>query len=296
MSVLRRVAAGLVGAVIIGVVAAIGVVQSRDWRGEASRSHLDSWTTSESSPDSGTTTTSTSLAATEASSHPPSTPGVPDIPGVNRNQSSAGTTAGGAGFVSARGTQLVVNGRPYTTVGVNAYELATLWGTNPGCGTMLDDAARPLLCLAPIGGDCPHVGFPRFDGDEHHDPCPRLGPAGSRHHRGGTARRTSHRGHRQPSWRLRRRPLEGRRMVRRRLSNALSRRRLHHRVDVVLGLRARTRQSLPGFHHDRDVGARQRARGTHLRSRLFGRVVLWAPDLSRRGSPAKTRSSGSSGR
>lgn len=39
----------------------------------------------------------------------------------------------------AAGTQLVLDGAPYKDVGVDAYELATDWGTNAGCGGMLTD-------------------------------------------------------------------------------------------------------------------------------------------------------------
>ena len=34
---------------------------------------------------------------------------------------------------------LTLDGRPYTAVGINAYELATDWGINAGCGSMLTD-------------------------------------------------------------------------------------------------------------------------------------------------------------
>jgi hypothetical protein len=42
--------------------------------------------------------------------------------------------------ISASGTQLYLNGSPYNFVGVNAYEAATDWGTNAGCGAYLSDA------------------------------------------------------------------------------------------------------------------------------------------------------------
>ena len=42
-------------------------------------------------------------------------------------------------FLSRSGTQLLLNGRPYRVVGINAYELATDWGSNYGCGGRLDD-------------------------------------------------------------------------------------------------------------------------------------------------------------
>jgi len=43
------------------------------------------------------------------------------------------------GIVSASGGKLVLNGEPYRFVGVNAYEIATQWGVNAGCGPELSD-------------------------------------------------------------------------------------------------------------------------------------------------------------
>jgi len=54
------------------------------------------------------------------------------------------TTTGPAapsGYFSRSGTQLVVNGQVAPIVSVNDYELATNYGTNYGCGAMLDDSA-----------------------------------------------------------------------------------------------------------------------------------------------------------
>jgi mannan endo-1,4-beta-mannosidase len=43
-------------------------------------------------------------------------------------------------FVTRVGGTLYFNGQPYKFTGVNAYELATKWGTNRGCGGQLSDA------------------------------------------------------------------------------------------------------------------------------------------------------------
>src|ERR1700737_2933939 len=53
--------------------------------------------------------------------------------------------------IQASGTHLVLNGAPYRFLGVNAYEAATSWGTNAGCGAMLTDAQLNQLfsSLAP---------------------------------------------------------------------------------------------------------------------------------------------------
>jgi hypothetical protein len=42
-------------------------------------------------------------------------------------------------IIQASGTQLFLNGSSYKFVGVNAYEAATEWGTNAGCGADLSD-------------------------------------------------------------------------------------------------------------------------------------------------------------
>jgi mannan endo-1,4-beta-mannosidase len=61
--------------------------------------------------------------------------------------------------IQVSGSHLVLNGAPYRFTGVNAYEAATSWGTNAGCGAMLSDAQLNQLFseLAPnslvrIGG------------------------------------------------------------------------------------------------------------------------------------------------
>jgi mannan endo-1,4-beta-mannosidase len=53
--------------------------------------------------------------------------------------SRSGAQGGGPPVIGARGGSLTLGGTPTTFVGVNAYELATDWGTNAGCGTMLSD-------------------------------------------------------------------------------------------------------------------------------------------------------------
>jgi hypothetical protein len=60
------------------------------------------------------------------------------------SQSSAAT-------IGVSGGRLVLGGRPYAFVGVNAFQLATDWGTNAGCGTMVSDAdlSNLFASLAP---------------------------------------------------------------------------------------------------------------------------------------------------
>jgi mannan endo-1,4-beta-mannosidase len=42
-------------------------------------------------------------------------------------------------FVTRQGSQLMLNGAPYRFTGINAYQLATLWKTNAGCGSQVTD-------------------------------------------------------------------------------------------------------------------------------------------------------------
>jgi hypothetical protein len=44
------------------------------------------------------------------------------------------------GAIGAEGTELTLGGQPYRFIGYNAYELATDWGTNAGCGGMLSES------------------------------------------------------------------------------------------------------------------------------------------------------------
>lgn len=53
--------------------------------------------------------------------------------------SPAAPPAAPAGVITRSGAALMLNGAPYRFTGVNAYELATQWGINAGCGAMLTD-------------------------------------------------------------------------------------------------------------------------------------------------------------
>jgi hypothetical protein len=62
-----------------------------------------------------------------------------------------------AATIRASRGHLVLGGKPYRTVGLNAYELPTLWGSNAGCGAMLSNtqlgaffAAMPAHSLVRI--------------------------------------------------------------------------------------------------------------------------------------------------
>src|SRR4051812_22823351 len=64
-------------------------------------------------------------------------------------------TAGGnsskapRGVVGADGASLVLDGKPYRFTGVNAYQIATLWSVNAGCGTQVNDLDAFFAGLRP---------------------------------------------------------------------------------------------------------------------------------------------------
>ena len=69
----------------------------------------------------------------------------PSQPATAKVVAGASAVAGGsqattpAGDIGSSGGHLVLSGQPYRFVGVNAYEIATDWGVNGSCGTMLSD-------------------------------------------------------------------------------------------------------------------------------------------------------------
>jgi mannan endo-1,4-beta-mannosidase len=91
-------------------------------------------------------------------------------------------------FIQRSGTRLLLHGKPYRVVGVNAYELATQWGVNPGCGGMLDDAALDAFFSALPSGTMVRIwGFQGSMGTNVHThardwgPLDRVVQAASRH-------------------------------------------------------------------------------------------------------------------
>jgi hypothetical protein len=63
-------------------------------------------------------------------------------------------------FLTRSGSQLTLGGQPYRSVGVDAYELATDYPTNVGCGGMLDDAALDAFFAGlPAGSTVRMWGF-----------------------------------------------------------------------------------------------------------------------------------------
>lgn len=98
-------------------------------------------TGTESSSLKTTTTTTTSIPTTTTT--PPAETRTPlaaqakDAPRTTTTTTTTTTptpTSAPAGIIGASGTSLTLNGAPYTFVGVNAYEIATDWGVNEGCG------------------------------------------------------------------------------------------------------------------------------------------------------------------
>ena len=77
------------------------------------------------------------LSGRPATSNPPtlSTSTQPAPPKAPTTSPSPAASA----VLAASGTRLTLGGVPYRDVGVNAYEIATYWGINSGCGSMLTD-------------------------------------------------------------------------------------------------------------------------------------------------------------
>ena len=94
-----------------------------------------------------TTTDSPAAAATPDSA----TPGLPSSGAPAAVPVASGRAPAVGSTIQAVGTHLVLSGSTYRFLGVNAYEAATQWGTNAGCGAMLTDAQLDQLfsSLAP---------------------------------------------------------------------------------------------------------------------------------------------------
>ncbi len=60
-------------------------------------------------------------------------------------------------LIQASGTQLYLHGSPYRFIGLNAYEAATDWGVNEGCGANLSNAQ-----LEGLFSSLPHDSLVRF--------------------------------------------------------------------------------------------------------------------------------------
>jgi mannan endo-1,4-beta-mannosidase len=74
----------------------------------------------------------------------PIPPTTPPAPASTTTRPPTGQAAA-PGLVARQGTQLLLNGQPYVFRGLNAYELATVWGTNTGCGPQASDAELATL-------------------------------------------------------------------------------------------------------------------------------------------------------
>jgi mannan endo-1,4-beta-mannosidase len=92
-------------------------------------------------------------APTTTTPAPPTTQAVPPATPTTAKAApaAAASTPSPELTIQASGTHLVLNGSTYRFLGVNAYEAATQWGTNAGCGAMLTDAQLNQLfsSLAP---------------------------------------------------------------------------------------------------------------------------------------------------
>ena len=116
-------------------------------------SPLDANAPSTHSAVSTTTTTVPSTTAAPSTTQPPSTgetigaqsgvQSASEIPATTTTTIPLSTSSPDS--VGAQGTALTLGGEPHNFIGVNAYEIATQWGTNAGCGGMETDAQLEQL-------------------------------------------------------------------------------------------------------------------------------------------------------
>ena len=95
------------------------------------------------SPSVTSTVPTTATSPTTDASNPAAHPNI-----TRRSDGSTATTTlttPSSPIIQASGTQLYLYGSPYHFVGVNAYEAATDWGTNAGCGADLSDVQLDQL-------------------------------------------------------------------------------------------------------------------------------------------------------
>ena len=133
---LRPLTQLLIVVILVASLVSVLVIQPTARRSEASRARPSHASRSVAEPVSAPTvpiplptttlppapsTTNTTRPPVSTSTAPPANPGI---------ESSIGVANG----------HLVLNGKPYTFVGVNAYEIGTVWGTNAGCGDMVSQA------------------------------------------------------------------------------------------------------------------------------------------------------------
>jgi mannan endo-1,4-beta-mannosidase len=108
------------------------------------------------------TTGTTSVPSTSASPRggvvdASGAPQVQQLPTTTQVSTLLSVTSSVGKSITASGTTLLLGGRPYKFVGVNAYEITTDWGVNGSCGTMVDDAQ-----LADLFSSLPPNSLVRF--------------------------------------------------------------------------------------------------------------------------------------
>ena len=94
-----------------------------------------------------TTTTSIVPPSTTSSTQSPAAPAALLVPPTKTTipTTAPAATTTSSSSIEASGTRLLLNGAIYKFLGVNAYEAATEWGVNEGCGADLSDAELDQL-------------------------------------------------------------------------------------------------------------------------------------------------------
>lgn len=114
---------------------------------QTAHSHAPRSTTTTITGPTVTTTHPTAATTTTGATHgPPSTPTSTQPVGATSTTTSSPPAAPvPAGVIGVSGGHLQLNGAPYAFVGLNAYEIGTEVGVNPGCGGQASDAQLNAL-------------------------------------------------------------------------------------------------------------------------------------------------------
>ncbi len=137
----------LVALVVVFGVASSGLAASR--ASDRASSTAITATISNAAPKLATTTTTSTTAPPAPTTSTSPTTSLPSVAHSDVTAPLQTTTTlpvpTSSGNIQASGTQLYLNGAVYHFVGVDAYEAATDWGTNAGCGADLSDAQMNQL-------------------------------------------------------------------------------------------------------------------------------------------------------
>ena len=96
-------------------------------------------------PSTTSTVPLTTLPSTTTPTPTPSQPATAKVVAGSSDAAGGSQPTASPGNIGSSGGHLVLGGQPYQFVGVNAYEIATDWGVNGSCGTMVNDGQLDQL-------------------------------------------------------------------------------------------------------------------------------------------------------